>query len=183
MKHTTVTLVPLSTDDREQFILDNQWAFKYGAMMEFGERDNHLDNDGEIISRRTIERCIDAPDNEAYRIVSDGKRVGGVILKINKETHRNELEILFVSPEEHTKGIGYGAWLAVEALHPETLVWETCTPYFEKRNIHFYVNKCGFQVDQFWCEQFQPQHEMPDAEERDPDEGPDEMFHFVKVMK
>ena len=99
MKHTTVTLVPLSTDDREQFILDNQWAFKYGAMMEFGERDNHLDNDGEIISRRTIERCIDAPDNEAYRIVSDGKRVGGVILKINKETHRNELEILFVSPE------------------------------------------------------------------------------------
>ena len=183
MKHTTVTLVPLSTDDREQFILDNQWAFKYGAMMEFGERDNHLDNDGEIISRRTIERCIDAPDNEAYRIVSDGKRVGGVILKINKETHHNELEILFVSPEEHTKGIGYGAWQAVEALHPETKVWETCTPYFEKRNIHFYVNKCGFQVDQFWCEHFQPQHEMLDTDEHDPDEGPDEMFHFVKIMK
>ena len=183
MKNTKVTLLPLTENDREQFILDNQWAFKHGAMIEFGERDDHTCDDGEIISRKTIERCIDSPDNETYRIVVDGKRVGGVILKIDKETNHNELEILFVSPEEHTKGIGYGAWLAVEALHPETVVWETCTPYFEKRNIHFYVNKCGFQIDQFWCEYFQPDHDMPDDDEHDPNEGPDEMFHFIKVMK
>ena len=183
MKKVNVSLVPLTADDREQFILDNQWAFKYGAMMEFGERDDHIDGDGEIISRKTIEHCIDAHDSETYRIVIDGKRVGGVILKINKETHHNALEILFVSPEEHTKGIGYGAWLAVEALHPETVVWETCTPYFEKRNIHFYVNKCEFQIDQFWCEYFQPEHEIPDNDECDPNEGPDEMFRFIKVMK
>ena len=183
MKKTNVILLPLEESDREQFILDNQWAFKYGALMEFGERDDHIDTDGEIISRKTIERCIDAPDSETYRIVADGQKVGGVILKIDNQTHHNELEILFVSPEAHGKGIGYGAWLAVEALHPETVVWETCTPYFEKRNIHFYVNKCGFQIDQFWCEYFQPDHEMPDDDERDPDEGPDEMFRFVKVMK
>ena len=182
MKNTKVTLLPLTEDDREQFILDNQWAFKYGAIEEFGERDDHIDADGEIISRKTIERCIDASDSETYRIVADGKYVGGAILKINKETRHNELEILFVSPEEHTKGIGFGAWQAIEALHPETEVWETCTPYFEKRNIHFYVNKCGFQIDQFWCEYFQPKNEMPDGEKSDPDEGPDEMFHFVKVM-
>ena len=65
MKNTKVTLVPLSADDREQFILDNQWAFKYGAMMEFGERDDHVDEDGEIISRETIERCIDQPHRQA----------------------------------------------------------------------------------------------------------------------
>ena len=183
MKKAEVSLVPLEADDREQIILDNQWAFKYGAMMEFGERDDHIDGDGEIISRKTIERCIDAPDNETYRIVADGRRVGGVILKINKETHHNELEILFVSPDEHTKGIGYGAWLAVEALHPETKVWKTCTPYFEKRNIHFYINKCGFHIDQFWCEYFQPDHEMLDDDEHDPNEGPDEMFQFIKVME
>ena len=183
MKNTKVILVPLTADDREQFILDNQQAFKYGAIEEFGMRDDHLDFDGEIISRKTIERCIDAPDSETYRIVVDGRKVGGVILKINKETNHNELEILFVSPEEHTKGIGYGAWQAVEALHPETEVWETCTPYFEKRNIHFYVNKCGFRIDEFWCEHFVPDHEMPDGDEHDPDEGPDEMFHFIKKMK
>ena len=183
MKHTKVTLVPLSAEDREQFILDNQWAFKHGAMMEFGERDDHLDGDGEIISRRTIERCIDDKHNETYRIVAEGRVVGGLILKIDEETHHNHLEILFTLPDEHSRGIGYGAWLAVEELHPETVVWETCTPYFEKRNIHFYVNKCGFQIDQFWCEHFQPEHEMPDDEEHDPDEGPDEMFRFIKVMK
>ena len=183
MKNTTVTLVPLTADDREQFILDNQRAFKYGAMQEFGERDNHTDDDGEIISRKTIERSIGDPQNETYRIVVDGKKVGGVILKINKETNHNELEILFTSPDEHSKGIGYGAWQAVEALHPETKVWETCTPYFEKRNIHFYVNKCGFKIDEFWCEYFQPTNDLPDDEEHDKGEGPDVMFHFVKVMK
>ena len=183
MKHTEVTLVPLEADDREQFILDNQWAFKYGALQEFGERDDHMDDDGEIISRRTIERCIDDPQSETYRIVADGRKVGGLILRIDRETHHNELEILFTLPDEHSKGIGYGAWQAAEALHPETVVWETCTPYFEKRNIHFYVNKCGFQIDQFWCEYFDPGHSMPDEEECDPGEGPDEMFRFVKVMK
>ena len=183
MKNTKVTLVPLTEDDREQFILDNQWAFKYGTLQEFGERDDHIDDDGEIISRKTIERCIDAPNSETYRIVVDDKKVGGVILKIDKETNHNELEILFTLPDEHSKGIGYGAWLAVEALYPETKVWKTCTPYFDKRNIHFYVNKCGFKIDEFWCEYFAPTHEMPDDEEHDKSEGPDEMFHFIKVMK
>ena len=182
MKQTQVTLVPLTADDREQFISDNQWAFKYGAMMEFGERDDHIDCDGEIISRKTIERCIDESDNETYRIVVDGKKVGGVILKIDTESNHNHLEILFTLPDEHSKGIGYGAWKSVEALHPETKIWETCTPYFEKRNIHFYVNKCGFQIDQFWCEYFQPSESMPE-DDRNEDEGPDEMFRFIKVMK
>lgn len=180
MKYTNLSLVPLEADDREQFILENQWAFKHGALIEFGKRDDHIDDDGEIISRKTIERCIDTSQNETYRIVVDGKKVGGVILKINKETNINELEILFTSPNEHSKGVGYGAWLAVEALHPETKVWKTCTPYFDKRNIHFYVNKCKFKIDEFWCEYFKPSHEMPDDEHN---EGPDEMFHFIKVMK
>ena len=72
MKNTKVTLVPLTVDDREQFILDNQWAFKYGALMEFGERDDHIDGDGEIISRTTIEKSIDDPKSEVYRIMLDG---------------------------------------------------------------------------------------------------------------
>lgn len=183
MKNTKVKLVPLEQSDREQFILDNQWAFKYGAMLEFGERDNHIGDDGEIISRKTIEKCIDAKDSETYRIVLDGKNVGGVILTINKETNINELDILFVSPEAHSKGVGYGAWLAIEELHPETKVWKTCTPYFEKRNIHFYVNKCGFKIDEFWCEYFRPDHEIPEEEHEDHGDGPDEMFHFIKIMK
>ena len=180
MENCEIKLVPLEQEDRENFILDNQWAFKHGAMMEFGMRDDHTDEDGEIISRETIEGCIDDPSSLSYRIVKDGRKVGGVILKIDKVTNRNELEILFILPSEHSKGIGYRAWQAVEALFPETEVWETCTPYFEKRNIHFYVNKCGFKIDEFWCEHFMPEHECADGAG---EEGPDEMFHFVKIMK
>lgn len=179
MKKTEVTLAPLTVDDREQFILDNQWAFRYGAMLEFGELDNHVDGDGEIISRETIERCIDEADSETYRIVLDGKKVGGAVLKIDNKTFHNHLELFFVSPGEHSKGIGYGAWQAIEALHPETRVWETFTPYFEKRNIHFYVNKCGFHIVEFYS----GFHVYPNAPEEDgSEEGPDEMFRFVKVM-
>ena len=67
MKNTKVMLVPLTADDREQFILDNQWAFKHGALYEFGKRDDHIDAEGEIISRETIETCIDTEGARAYR--------------------------------------------------------------------------------------------------------------------
>ena len=121
-----ITLTRLTDDDREQFILDNQRAFKYGATEEFGERDNHFEEDGEIISRKTIENSID--HGIAYRIREDGRSVGGLVLKIDEETQHNELELLFVNPEAHSKGIGYAAWQEVERLYPETKVWETCTP-------------------------------------------------------
>lgn len=143
-------------------------------------RDNHLDSHGEIISRKTIEACLDAPDSEAYRIVCDGQKVGGVILKSDRTTHHNELDILFTDPEVHSHGIGYGAWQVVEALHPETKVWETFTPYFEKRNIHFYLNKCGFQIVEFFTAQHPLDLPPQNGEEQD---GPDEMFRFVKVME
>jgi len=54
-----ITLLPLQDADREQFIIDNQRAFKYGAMEEFGMRDDHMEEGEEVISRKTIERSID----------------------------------------------------------------------------------------------------------------------------
>lgn len=180
MQTNPVTLVPLTKDDREQFIRDNQWAFKYGAMIEFGLRDDNTEEDEEIISRRTIEESIDAPNSETYRIVLDGRKVGGVVLTIDNKTNCNSLDLLFVDPAEHSKGIGYSAWQAVEALHPETKVWETCTPYFEKRNIHFYVNRCGFRIVEFYNFRHPDPHEAPD---RSAEDAGDEMFLFRKVMR
>ena len=104
------------------------------------------------------------------------------ILKINNETHHNELEILFVAPEEHTKGVGYGAWQAVEALHPETVVCETCTPYFEKRNIHFYVNRCGFHIVEYYNSRHQDPH-FPQEDAGDYPGGDDGLFRFQKVIR
>lgn len=54
-----IKLLKLTASDREQFILDNQEAFNYGALEEFGRRDDHFEEDGQIISRETTERSID----------------------------------------------------------------------------------------------------------------------------
>ncbi len=173
-----ITLVPLAPDDRDQFILDNQDAFNYGALEEFGRRDDHFEDDGEIISRKTIENSIDG--GEAYRIMQDGKAVGGVVIKVNGI--RGDLDLLFVSPKAHSKGIGYAAWCAIEKLHPEVAVWETVTPYFEKRNIHFYVNRCGFHIVEFFNSRH-PDPNNPDATEQTDGQFPEGMFRFEKRMK
>ena len=173
-----VELKPLHPSDREQFVLDNQEAFNYGALEEFGRRDDHFEEDGEIISRETIEASIDG--GEAYRIIQDGQPVGGVVIKVEGE--RGNLELLFVSPKVHSKGIGYAAWCAVEKLHPEVKVWETVTPYFEKRNIHFYVNRCGFHIVEFF-NSHHPDPKDPDMAEQTDDQFTDGMFRFEKRMK
>ncbi len=54
-----IKLIPLEDRDREQFIKDNQEAFNYGALKEFGLRDDHFEEDEQIISRETIEKSID----------------------------------------------------------------------------------------------------------------------------
>ena len=173
-----VKLMPLEASDRSQFILDNQEAFNFGALKEFGLRDDHFEEEGEIISRETIEQSIDG--GEAYRIMLDDQPVGGVIIKV--DGNRGDLEILFVSPRVHSKGIGYAAWCAVEKLHPEVKVWETVTPYFEKRNIHFYVNRCGFHIVEFF-NSHHPDPNDPNTTEQMEEQFPDGMFRFEKVIK
>ena len=166
-----IKLSLLKPKDREQFILDNQEAFNYGALEEFGRRYDHFEADGEIISRETIEKSIDG--GEAYRIMNGDEKVGGVVIKTDGQN--GDLELLFVKPSAHSKGIGYSAWCEVEKLHPEVKVWETVTPYFEKRNIHFYVNRCGFSIVEFFCS-----HHIDPNEPQDDSQFEDGMFRFVK---
>ena len=174
-----VQLLPLECSDREQFISDNQKAFNYGAMEEFGLRDDHFEESGQIISRHTIEQSIDG--GEAYRIVLNGQKVGGIVINVNGE--KGDLDLLFVSPTFHSKGIGYAAWCAVEKLHPEVKVWETVTPYFEQRNIHFYVNRCGFHIVEFF-NKYHPDPNDPEmCDERPNEQFSDGMFRFEKVVR
>ena len=175
-----IRLVPVTPDDQEQFILDNQRAFKYGAQTAFGMRDDRMEEGEEVISRKTIERCMNGERAETYRIVCNGNVVGGLILQIDQQHAKGELEILFVNPEVHSKGIGQAAWKAVEAMHPEIRIWETITPYFEKRNIHFYVNRLGFHIVEFW-NKYHHGPAVPDDIEENWSED-DEMFVFRKFI-
>ena len=167
---TEIQLIPLEASDREQFITENQEAFRYGALEEFGQRDDHFEEEGEIISRGTVAHAID--EGTAYRIMQDGRPVGGLVIRT--EYDHGDLELLFVSPAVHSKGIGYAAWCAVEEMHPEVTVWETVTPYFEKRNIHFYVNRCGFHIVAY----YHALYPAPDDEDGDMFD----MFAFEKRL-
>ncbi|MBO4267547.1 MAG: GNAT family N-acetyltransferase [Lachnospiraceae bacterium] len=169
-----ITLARLVPEDREQFIKDNQEAFNYGALEEFGKRDDHFEEEDQIISSETIEASIDS--GEAYRILCDGKPVGGMVVKV--DGNKGDLDLLFISPKEHSKGIGYSAWCEMEKLHPEVTVWETFTPYFEQRNIHFYVNRCGFHIVEF----FNSHHQDTDTGEISDEQFPDGMFRFEKRL-
>ena len=173
-----ISLEPLKDDDKEQFIIDNQEAFNYGALEEFGRLNDNFEEDGQIISRDTIEKSIF--EGEAYRIIVDNEKVGGAIIKVDGA--KGELLILFVSPKAHSKGIGYAAWCAVEKMHPEVIVWETVTPYFEKRNIHFYVNRCGFHIVEFY-NSHHPDPNDPEMAEQTDEQFPDGMFRFEKRMR
>ncbi|BAL82654.1 putative acetyltransferase [Selenomonas ruminantium subsp. lactilytica TAM6421] len=103
--------------------------------------------------------------------------VGGVIVKV--EGCHGELEILFVSPKAHSKGICYAAWCEVERMYPAVKVWETVTPYFEKHNIHFYVNRCGFHIVEF----YNSHHPEPHHTDEPPDDQfPEGMFRFEKRL-
>ena len=148
-KLLNISLVPLDPADREKFIKDAQESFKYGATEEFGMRDNHLDKEGQTLSRKLLEESLNNEKSTTFRIVLDKESVGGVILKLEKEKKTGELDILFVNSNAHSKGIGTSTWMTIEKMYPEIELWITHTPYFEKRNIHFYINRLGFHAVEF----------------------------------
>ena len=169
-----VRLEVLKQSDEEQFIKDNQAAFNFGAEQYFNEQEleEQHEEDGQIISRETIVNSIHHEGSIAYRIIADGKKVGGIIINLKEDF--GELEIFFVIPSCESKGVGQAAWKEMERVHPKVRVWETVTPYFEKRNIHFYVNKLGFHIVEFYHE-FHKDIHMP--------EELDGMFRFQKKIK
>lgn len=144
-KQVTVTLQALDKADWEDFIQANQESFNYAALEEFGERHTYFEEEGQIISRTTILQSLE--HGHAFWILHQGQRVGGLVLLLEGEI--GELETLFISPQVHSKGLGQAAWQAVERSFPDIQVWQTITPYYDQRNIHFYVNRCGFKIVEY----------------------------------
>ena len=165
-------LLPITAADLPRFKADMQEAFQKGFEDVFGAAE------GIILPEKDIDRSLDAVGSAAYKAVVDGVMVGGAVVVINEQTHHNHLDLLYVQYGTQTKGIGHAIWTALEALYPDTVEWETCTPYFERRNIHFYVNKCGFSITEFH-NQFYPDPNDPEDFIGDGGEG---MFVFKKKM-
>ncbi|MCX2865706.1 GNAT family N-acetyltransferase [Paucibacter sp. PLA-PC-4] len=169
-----VSLAQLLPVDRLQFRKDLQEAF----MAAIRDRLPLEPDEGPIPSDADVFESLDASKAVAFHILAGGQKVGGAVLVIDTTTHRNSLSFFFVNPGVHSRGIGQQAWTLIEHTFPETLTWETHTPYFEKRNIHFYVNKCGFKIVEFFNERHPDPHD-PDIDSERFEEG---MFRFEKQM-
>ena len=166
-----ITLEVAKKDELSKFKRDLQESFAVAVIETFGSV-----LDGPIPSDEDIESSFNIPGTVIYHILLNGKKVGGVVVVIDETTQHNSLDFLFVSKSEHSHGVGYKAWKAIEEKYPETKIWETHTPCFEKRNIHFYVNKCGFKIVEYFNKNH-PNTHMPEGQEDE------EFFRFEKVMK
>ncbi len=85
---------------------------------------------------------------ELWKVYQGDILVGGALISI-KDTVKGYLELFFIAGNVEGKGVGTKAWKAIEEAYPNIKIWETATPYFQKRNIHFYVNKCGFHIVEY----------------------------------
>lgn len=166
-------LCTVSQEEMPRFKADMQKAFQKGFEDVYGKTEKI------ILPEKDIDQSLQMIGAAAYKAVVAGNMVGGAVVVIDKVTQHNHLDLLFVNDKAQSKGIGKCIWFELEQLYPETKVWETCTPYFEKRNIHFYVNVCGFTITEF----FHERHPMPDVPEDFIGDGREGMFVFQKRMK
>lgn len=163
--------------DMPQFKQDMQEAFQKGAEAAFGQITEQILPESHINASLSKAECV------AYAAIEEGCMVGGAIVQINQQTHYNHLDLLYVKYGVQSKGVGQAIWATIEQLYPETIVWETGTPYFEKRNIHFYVNKCGFHIVEYYNEKH-PEPNIPDMPNTDDLPGFEQgFFRFEKRMK
>ena len=165
-------LMRMTADDIPAFKRDIQEAFQKGFEDVYGE------TAGTVLPEKDIDRSLQAAGSAAYKAVVHGEMVGGAVVVIDESTQHHHLDLLYVKRGTQSTGVGFAIWRAIEALYPEAKVWETCTPYFDRRNIHFYVNKCGFHIVEFLCEH----HGGRWAEEGFIGDGGEGMLVFRKQM-
>ena len=162
-----VKIVPLESKDLNQFITDIQTSFQKGFEDVFGKTNET------VIPVKDIMESINKTGAFCYKALLNNEMIGGAVVVINEETNYNYLDLLYVKDGFQSNGVGVLIWNELEKLYPNTTIWETCTPCFDKRNVHFYVNKCGFHIVEF-------QREI--NEEGFVGDGGEGMFVFKKCM-
>ncbi|SCI85357.1 Uncharacterised protein [uncultured Clostridium sp.] len=165
-------LTKINDEDLKQYKKYMQEAFQKGFEDVYGKTEDI------VLPEKDIDCSLNEKGAIAYKAVVDGEMIGGAVVVIDSLTQYNHLHLLYVKYGTQTKGIGYAIWSEIEKLHCDTKVWETCTPYFEKRNIHFYVNKCKFHIVRFQNE-YNPEPGISEDFIGDRGEG---MFVFQKSM-
>ena len=170
-----ITLKPITEADKAEFIEKIQESFGLALKEQFSVTDK-------IPSEQELNDAFNAPENETLCIFNGTQKAGGAVIRLNPHTHHNSLELFFIYAGRHSGGLGLAAWKAIEQRYPQTKIWETVTPYFEKRNIYFYVNKCGFQIVEFCNPHHLSLEERYNHPHKPPIPGTEEFFRFQKIM-
>lgn len=148
----SLILKPITAkEEKTTFIAEIQAAFQKSYEDEFGKYDKT------ILPCEDIEESFDACGSKAYIAYDGDERVGGTIVVLDEKTGCASLDLLYVRSAAQNRGYGFKIWEEIEKMHPNIHLWETHTPYYDKRNIHFYVNRCGFKIVEF----FSPWHKDP----------------------
>lgn len=169
----TFKLEVLNPADAKQFKIDAQEAFQKGFEEYFGK------SDCQILPERDIENSLESQGAIAYKAVLEGTIVGGAVVVLDIERKHGSLDLLYVRPEIQGKSVGKRIWQEIERRHPEVKVWETFTPYFDKRNIHFYLNVCKFHIVEF----YHSRHPDPATPNDFIGDGGTGMFKFRKEVE
>ena len=114
----TVSLDLAAEADYPQFRKDLQDAFAVAVVETYGSV-----SDGPIPSDEDVAASFGAPKARVYRVLENGRWVGGAVLSIDPETHQNSLDFFYVRVSEIGRGIGRKAWARIEEEFPETKVW------------------------------------------------------------
>ena len=103
-----------------------------------------------ILPDKDMDASLNAAHGKAHVALSEaGSILAGAVVSVDAATGHGHLDFLFVTCGMQNKGIGYELWKYIEQAYPNVSVWKTVTPYFDKRNIHFYVNKLHFHIIEF----------------------------------
>lgn len=155
-------LVPMNSENFEEARIMMEESFA-ASMKDFPE--NFEVNNDEEDEGPSLEGVLDRPEATPLVFYLEDNMVGGAVLNIN-EDNNNTLELFYIDWQCIDSGIGYRSWLEIEKKYPQTKTWNTVTPTCLMRNVHFYVNKCGFHI----------------IKVEDP-KSVESMFVFEKVMK
>ena len=150
-------------------------SFQSGVLERFGDL-----SAAPIPPEDDLSRCSQNENCDIWAIMFGGVPAGATVIVKNEKTGQYSLDLLFIFKEYINRKIGFKAWQLIESTYPEAKLWETHTPYFERRNIHFYINKCGFKIVEFFNESHREEHDLQDEFQ---DINTSGFFRFEKVMK
>jgi GNAT superfamily N-acetyltransferase len=97
--------------------------------------------DSAAVMRRKI------AEDECYKIVEGERIIGGIVVFVRGNGHYH-LDLIFISPDYHNRGIGTQALQFIEDTYSATQ-WTLDTPTWAIRNIHFYEKLGYVKVGEF----------------------------------